>query len=62
MIKVGDTGEVQDRRGVERFVIDGERYFVLEVQQSGMLKLQGDSEFEQIFIPSNQVKLVKERV
>lgn len=62
MIKVGDTVEVQDRRGVERFVIDGERYFVLEVHQSGMLKLQGDSEFEQIFIPSNQVKLVKERV
>ncbi|EAK9260708.1 hypothetical protein HU838_002908 [Listeria monocytogenes] len=62
MIEVGDTVEVQDRTGVEKYVIDGEIYKVIGLNQGGMLKLQDNDGFSMIFIPRNQVKKVMEGV
>ncbi|EAD3596523.1 hypothetical protein ABE798_000501 [Listeria monocytogenes] len=61
-IFAGDKVEVQDRSGVEKYVIDGEIYKVIGSYQSGMLKLQDNDGFSEIFIPRNQVKKVVEDV
>ncbi|EAG1008472.1 hypothetical protein ACY2F2_001023 [Listeria monocytogenes] len=61
-IIAGDKVEVQDRSGVEKYVIDGEIYKVIGSYQSGMLKLQDNDGFSEIFIPRNQVKKVVEDV
>ncbi|AZU53095.1 Hypothetical protein FORC57_1254 [Listeria monocytogenes] len=61
-IIAGDKVEVQDRTGVEKYVIDGEIYKVIGSYQSGMLKLQDNDGFSEIFIPRNQVKKVVEDV
>ncbi|AKI40168.1 hypothetical protein Y461_02565 [Listeria monocytogenes] len=61
-IFAGDKVEVQDRTGVEKYVIDGEIYKVIGSYQSGMLKLQDNDGFSEIFIPRNQVKKVVEDV
>ncbi|HAC3711294.1 TPA_asm: hypothetical protein GZO50_05080 [Listeria monocytogenes] len=61
-IFAGDKIEVQDRTGVEKYVIDGEIYKVIGSYQSGMLKLQDNDGFSEIFIPRNQVKKVVEDV
>ncbi|EKB1221280.1 hypothetical protein ONC83_002843 [Listeria monocytogenes] len=61
-IQPGDKVEVQDRSGVEKYVIDGEIYKVIGSYQSGMLKLQDNDGFSEIFIPRNQVKKVVEDV
>ncbi|EHF2906812.1 TPA: hypothetical protein ACSY7W_02550 [Listeria monocytogenes] len=61
-IFAGDKIEVQDRSGVEKYVIDGEIYKVIGSYQSGMLKLQDNDGFSEIFIPRNQVKKVVEDV
>ncbi|HAC2796002.1 hypothetical protein [Listeria monocytogenes] len=61
-IQAGDKVEVQDRTGVEKYVIDGEIYKVIGSYQSGMLKLQDNDGFSEIFIPRNQVKKVVEDV
>lgn len=61
-IMAGDKVEVQDRSGVEKYVIDGEIYKVIGSYQSGMLKLQDNDGFSEIFIPRNQVKKVVEDV
>ncbi|ECL4453118.1 hypothetical protein FTE40_13210 [Listeria monocytogenes] len=61
-IFTGDKVEVQDRSGVEKYVIDGEIYKVIGSYQSGMLKLQDNDGFSEIFIPRNQVKKVVEDV
>ncbi|MBC1233654.1 hypothetical protein [Listeria booriae] len=57
MIQIGDIVEIQDRTGVEPYVIDGERYTVIDVQESGTLKI-ADNETT-AFIPQSQVKKVK---
>lgn len=57
MIKIGDIVEIQDRTGVEPYVIDGEKYRVIDVQESGTLKI-ADSDTT-VFIPQSQVKKVK---
>ncbi|EAC9742599.1 TPA: hypothetical protein K8H41_002994 [Listeria monocytogenes] len=61
-IQAGDKVEVQDRTGVEKYVIDGEIYRVIGSHQSGMLKIQDIDGFGVIFIPCNQVKKVVEDV
>ncbi|EAD7568591.1 hypothetical protein AF829_12705 [Listeria monocytogenes] len=61
-IIAGDKVEVQDRSGVEKYVIDGEIYKVIGSYLSGMLKLQDNDGFSEIFIPRNQVKKVVEDV
>ncbi|HHW4424903.1 TPA: hypothetical protein ACUWRN_002899 [Listeria monocytogenes] len=61
-IFAGDKVEVQDRTGVEKYVIDGEIYKVIGSYQSGMLKLQDNDGSSEIFIPRNQVKKVVEDV
>ncbi|MBC6169232.1 hypothetical protein [Listeria seeligeri] len=61
-IQAGDKVEVQDRTGVEKYVIDGELYTVIKLYESGMLQIQDDDGFGEIFIPRNQVKKVVEDV
>ncbi|MBC1904048.1 hypothetical protein HCA50_11040 [Listeria innocua] len=61
-IVAGDKVEVQDRTGVEKYVIDGEIYKVIGLNQGGMLKLIDNDGFSEIFIPCNQVKKVVEDV
>ncbi|HCW3343436.1 TPA: hypothetical protein OXE00_002748 [Listeria monocytogenes] len=61
-IQPGDKVEVQDRAGVEKYVIDGEIYRVIGLHQSGMLKIQDNDGFSEIFIPRSQVKKVVEDV
>ncbi|AVU89686.1 Gp55 (fragment) [Listeria monocytogenes] len=61
-IQPGDKVEVQDRSGVEKYVIDGEIYKVIGLNQGGMLKLQDNDGFSEIFIPRNQVKKFVEDV
>lgn len=61
-IQPGDKVEVQDRTGVEKYVIDGEIYVVIGSHQSGMLKIQDNDGFSEIFIPRSQVKKVVEDV
>ncbi|MBC1272654.1 hypothetical protein [Listeria booriae] len=56
-IKPGCTVEVQDRTGVELYLVEGQKVKVLEIQDSGMLKVT--DQFNDIFIPRNQVKEVK---
>ncbi|MCY45350.1 hypothetical protein DXP67_14780 [Listeria monocytogenes serotype 1/2b] len=61
-IFAGDKIEVQDRSGVEKYVIDGEIYTVIKLYESGMLQIQDNDGFSKIFIPRNQVKKVMEDV
>lgn len=56
-INPGCTVEVQDRTGVELYLVEGQKVKVLEVHESGMLKVT--DQFNDIFIPRNQVKEVK---
>ncbi|EAF8589932.1 hypothetical protein A0T49_07700 [Listeria monocytogenes] len=61
-IFAGDKVEVQDRTGVEKYVIDGEIYTVIKLYESGRLQIQDNDGFSEIFIPRNQVKKVVEDV
>lgn len=49
-IFAGDKIEVQDRSGVEKYVIDGEIYTVIKLYESGMLQIQDNDGFSKIFI------------
>ncbi|MBC1937153.1 hypothetical protein HCA69_12300 [Listeria grandensis] len=56
-ITPGCTVEVQDRTGVELYLVEGQKVKVLEVHESGMLKVT--DQFSEIFIQRDQVKEVK---
>ncbi|WP_311773436.1 hypothetical protein [Listeria grandensis] len=48
---------MQDRTGVELYLVEGQKVKVLEVHESGMLKVT--DQFSEIFIQRDQVKEVK---
>ncbi|EIW9511445.1 hypothetical protein MHC40_002694 [Listeria monocytogenes] len=57
-IFAGDKVEVQDRTGVEKYVIDGEQFHVL-MNNGGLLTVEDEDGFSSFNIPATQVKKVK---